>query len=81
MRILLAVILFWTLPFQDAPPKEPGPFRASDLVELITLDPTVKLDIRYATANNLAGRPVYPEARAFLIQFSICPSGTSPARP
>jgi D-alanyl-D-alanine dipeptidase len=36
------------------------------LVELITLDPTIKLDIRYATANNFVGKQVYPEARAFL---------------
>jgi D-alanyl-D-alanine dipeptidase len=36
------------------------------LVELITLDPTIKLDIRYATDNNFVGRQVYPEARAFL---------------
>jgi D-alanyl-D-alanine dipeptidase len=66
MRTLLAAILFFTLPAQDAPPKEPGTFRASDLVELVTLNSTIKLDIRYATANNLAGRAVYPEARAFL---------------
>jgi D-alanyl-D-alanine dipeptidase len=38
----------------------------SDLVELVTLDPTIKLDIRYATANNLTGRAVYAEPRAFL---------------
>jgi D-alanyl-D-alanine dipeptidase len=36
------------------------------LIELITLDPTIKLDIRYATDNNFVGRSVYPEARAFL---------------
>jgi zinc D-Ala-D-Ala dipeptidase len=51
---------------QAGPPKEPGPFRPADLVELTTLDPTIKLDIRYATPNNLAGRAVYTEARAFL---------------
>ena len=45
MRLALAAILFF-LPFQDAPPKEAGPFRSSDLVELITLDRTIKLDIR-----------------------------------
>ena len=66
MRSLIVALLFVTFPFQDAPPSEPGPFRAPDLVELVTLDPTIKLDIRYATANNLAGRAVYPEARAFL---------------
>lgn len=51
---------------QDAPPVETGTFREADLVELISLDPTLRLDIRYATPDNLAGRPVYSEARAFL---------------
>lgn len=50
----------------NSPPQEKGPFRQSDLVELVKLDPTIKLDIRYATANNFVGKPVYPEARAFL---------------
>ena len=48
------------------PPKEKGDFRPADLVELVSLDPGLKLDVRYATANNFAGRPVYTEARAFL---------------
>ncbi|MCS7080736.1 MAG: M15 family metallopeptidase [Chloracidobacterium sp.] len=47
-------------------PVETGVFRPSELVEIIRLDPTIKLDIRYATANNFVGRPVYDEARAFL---------------
>ena len=47
-------------------PTEKGDFKKSDLVELIKLDSTFKLDIRYASANNFAGRPVYTEARAFL---------------
>ena len=48
------------------PPAEHGDFRAPDLVELTTLDPTIKLDIRYATARNFIGTPVYSQARAFL---------------
>jgi D-alanyl-D-alanine dipeptidase len=51
---------------RDAPPVEQGEFRASDLVELVRLDPTIRLDIRYATSNNFTGRAVYAEARAFL---------------
>ena len=66
MQLLLAAILFLSHPLQSAPPHEPGPFRPADLVELITLDRTIKLDIRYATPNNLAGRAVYDEPRAFL---------------
>jgi D-alanyl-D-alanine dipeptidase len=48
------------------PPKETGDFRRPDLVELITLDPTIKLDIRYATADNFLSTPMYSQARAFL---------------
>lgn len=48
------------------PPVETGDFRPSDLVELHKLDATIRLDIRYATANNFLGRPVYTESRAFL---------------
>jgi zinc D-Ala-D-Ala dipeptidase len=51
---------------RDAPPTESGQFREPDLVELVSLDPSIHLDIRYATPNNLTGRAVYPEARAFL---------------
>ena len=50
----------------EGPPVEAGSFRAPDLVELTSLDPTIHLDVRYATANNLVGRPVYAQARAFL---------------
>lgn len=50
---------------QTAPPIE-SKKREAHLVELIKLDSTIKLDIRYATENNFVGRPVYPQARAFL---------------
>lgn len=48
------------------PPAPRGDERASDLVEIVALDPTIRLDIRYATANNFMGEPVYTQARAFL---------------
>jgi zinc D-Ala-D-Ala dipeptidase len=48
------------------PPRETGNFRAPDLVEVVTLDPTIKLDIRYATTNNFLSTPMYSQARAFL---------------
>ena len=48
------------------PPAETGDFRKADLVELATLDPTIKLDIRYASKNNFLSTPVYSQARAFL---------------
>lgn len=48
------------------PPKEDGPFRPADLVDLATLDRRITLDIRYATADNFLSTPVYTQARAFL---------------
>jgi zinc D-Ala-D-Ala dipeptidase len=48
------------------PPVEAGPFRPVDLVELVTLDPTILLDIRYATTENFLSTPVYEAPRAFL---------------
>jgi D-alanyl-D-alanine dipeptidase len=48
------------------PPREAGPFRPVDLVDLTSLDPAIRLDIRYATADNFLSTPVYREARAFL---------------
>jgi len=48
------------------PPQETGDFLPTDLVELTKLDPTIKLDIRYATTNNLFGTVFYSQPRAFL---------------
>jgi D-alanyl-D-alanine dipeptidase len=63
---IIAACLVMLASCTEGPPKETGDFKESDLVELIKLDPSFKLDIRYATDNNLVGRPVYTEARAFL---------------
>ncbi len=46
-------------------PPETG-FREPDLVELTDLDPTIKLDIRYATTDNFMGAVFYDEPRAFM---------------
>jgi zinc D-Ala-D-Ala dipeptidase len=64
--LLLVLLLVSPLAAQDRPPRDSKATRHADLVELITLDPTIKLDIRYAGTNNFLGKPVYPEARAFL---------------
>jgi D-alanyl-D-alanine dipeptidase len=63
---LFLIILHALATAQQGPPHEAGPFRQPELVEVIGLDPTIRLDIRYATKNNFLGRPVYKQARAFL---------------
>jgi zinc D-Ala-D-Ala dipeptidase len=67
IKLLLVLILLATLAAsaQNSPPKERNK-READLVELIKLDDTIKLDIRYARTDNFVGKIVYPEARAFL---------------
>lgn len=51
---------------RESPPKEAGTFRKPDLVEVVKLDPSVRLDIRYANSNNFLSTPVYSQARALL---------------
>jgi zinc D-Ala-D-Ala dipeptidase len=48
------------------PPAQPPPKRQMDLVPLTSIDPTIKLDIRYATANNFMGFALYEQSGAYL---------------
>ena len=48
------------------PPAEHGEFHPSDLVELVALEPTLQLDVRYAGTDNFLRTRVYESARAFL---------------
>lgn len=49
------------------PPAQTDPdLRASDLVELIGIEPSLKLDIKYATPDNFMGTTLYEAPRAFL---------------
>ena len=50
----------------DHPPVQNAGFAQPDLVELASLDSTIKLDIRYASSNNFLSTPLYSEARAFM---------------
>jgi serine beta-lactamase-like protein LACTB len=48
------------------PPQEDGEFRQPELVDLATVSPTLKFDIRYATTNNFLSTPFYTSDRAFM---------------
>jgi zinc D-Ala-D-Ala dipeptidase len=61
--------LVWGQGLQAQAIRMPGPpagARRPELVELIRLDTSLHLDIRYATARNFLGRQMYRQARAFL---------------
>ena len=49
-----------------SPPQQPAGLRTADLVDLSTLDSTIRFDIRYATTDNFIGTVFYSQARAFL---------------
>lgn len=48
------------------PPRETGPKREPDLVDLAPAVPGLRFDVRYAGERNFLGVALYPEARAFL---------------
>jgi len=65
VAVFLSVILVLHASAQLAAPHEDNK-RVADLIELTRLSKSIKLDIKYATADNFVSRAVYPEARAFL---------------
>ena len=49
-----------------APPRDSGETLRPDLLDVTTLDSTIRLDIRYATTNNFLSSAFYSSPRAFL---------------
>lgn len=49
-----------------SPPSNLEGTRTADLAEIVAFDPSIRLDIRYATTNNFMGVALYSQARAFL---------------
>jgi D-alanyl-D-alanine dipeptidase len=49
-----------------SPPAQPAGLRQPELVELVKLDKSIRLDIRYASTNNFLSTKIYQQARAFL---------------
>jgi CubicO group peptidase (beta-lactamase class C family)/D-alanyl-D-alanine dipeptidase len=49
-----------------SPPEEDGAFRPSELIEVATLEPGIRLDMRYASTNNFMSSVFYQEERLFL---------------
>ncbi len=48
------------------PPSQPDTLRTPDLVELRSLEPSIRYDIRYATTNNFMNAVFYSQPKAFL---------------
>jgi CubicO group peptidase (beta-lactamase class C family)/D-alanyl-D-alanine dipeptidase len=48
------------------PPVEAGTFLEPNLVEVRSIDPTIRLDVRYASNRNFLSAPLYLQERAFM---------------
>lgn len=51
---------------QARPPEQPAGLRRPELVDLAALDETIRMDIRYAGANNFMSAVFYRQPRAFM---------------
>jgi D-alanyl-D-alanine dipeptidase len=67
-RIAVALATVALAACASGPPRESGDLLAPDLVAVTSVDPTIRLDVRYATADNFVGRPVYPPHPRVLLQ-------------
>src|SRR5262249_57140338 len=59
---LLGGVLLLAAACAGPSPRSPG----ADLVDIAAIDPSIRLDLRYATADNFTGVAVYPVARCLL---------------
>lgn len=56
----------------DVPPVSPQA-KAAGLIDVRTVVPDARIDLRYATANNFVGTPLYPADARCLIHESLAP--------
>jgi D-alanyl-D-alanine dipeptidase len=74
LRLLAALPLF-AIPLacaaQTAPTVQPGSRATEPLVEISSVDPTILINLRYATTHNLFGHPIYPPGARAVIRASV----------
>lgn len=66
MAAFLTLFLAFAATAALAADPETEALERAGLVEVTGLDPTIRLEMRYATTNNFTGRAVYPSGRCFL---------------
>jgi D-alanyl-D-alanine dipeptidase len=63
-------LLFFLLPLA-APGQKPGPLADEPLVDLAMADPTIVIDLRYATDRNVTGKPIYSSSMPCLVRRGV----------
>ena len=68
-RLLAAVgLLLFSVPLHAG---EPGSRASEPLVEISAVDPTIVIDLRYASSRNLFGHPIYPAGARAVVRQSV----------
>lgn len=72
MRSLCAGLLFFAISQPvSALGGEPGSRASEPLVEISAVDPTIVVDLRYATSRNVLGHPIYPAGARAVVRQSV----------
>lgn len=77
MRGTWCAALLWLAPGpfvlgRDKPPATPWPDRrAEPMVDVAKVCPSIVIELRYATARNVTGRPIYPAKARCLVRSSV----------
>jgi len=66
---LAAILSLISTPLSIA--AEPGSRASEPLVEISSVDPTILINLRYATSHNLFGHPIYPPGARAVIRESV----------
>lgn len=54
-----------------SPAQSPGELAGEPLVDVARVDPTIVIDLRYATARNITGHPIYPAGTPCLLRRGV----------
>jgi D-alanyl-D-alanine dipeptidase len=69
--ILSGAVLLALLAHLTALAQSPPTVMDSDFVDIKRIDPTILIDLRYASPNNCVRRPLYPPGMPALVRFSV----------
>jgi len=69
--LCLAALLFSMAPALAGLPGAPGSRASEPLVEISSVDPTILIDLRYATSRNVLGHPIYPPGARAVVRQSV----------
>jgi len=71
LRLAALCLAISVLPLLPGFAGEPGSRASEPLVEIAAADPSILIDLRYATSRNVLGHPIYPPGARALVRQSV----------